>query len=258
MIIEKKIILTGFQRFNGLESNISELVLKNIEQNRSLNHCISMNQSSIDNFSLQSGNLVIRIYKITLPVRWDEASKILLQKIEDIDPYFLFMTGLGSERNKGYFEGGAYNLKTNSPGFSDDGQPMEKKFKGHISLSKINDHRKAQFHYKFSNKINHCFNKTKTISNLYQIQSMKKGRKNNTYLCNEISYLSSLNYPKLAKTFFHYPLLAQFRVQRSQTKDKEIEFWGTFILKSILQHCGLASFKEATSKGFANLELDTK
>jgi hypothetical protein len=212
----KKVLLTAFGLFNQHGFNYSSQVLMALADPhffaekvnfdvKTPGHFKPRERGSYPRFGALFGDRYFKIQGERIHVRllhidvlWDLAPGIILAEASRYMPDFIFMTGLGG--TKGIFEAGALNFAKGSAGYDYDGILATHNMP---TTSQILPTEHSSHELKLSwNPAKIMDDCRQLIADIpYPIEAATGARQENTYICNQVSYVAQ--YAAEAKNKFH-------------------------------------------------------
>jgi hypothetical protein len=266
----KRVLLTGFGLFVGVEYNISGVTIQSLMDPKFWPDSIDLEDVKDAAAEVASGTLKddmhgglaklrklhvngheLDVCMLLLDVKWDLAAAIVLYEAEKFQPDVIIMSGRG-DSNALTFEGGAQNVAEPSSGFDSDGdrdrqntprrrwilKPSNPGVQNHIPMTWDNK-RLATVTSPLADELGHL------------VSAPGKFRPSNDYICNNVSYVvlhGIQNVPitlagdlvnlkptfetKPKTGFMHYPTKAN----RNKTS---ILTWGKILFSSALSELDL-------------------
>ena len=204
----RNIILTGFGLFAGVDYNVSGALAESLGYKSVHSDTQSV---TFKNGTLKETDCGVRVIdrKITLndldynlrvlllDVLWDFSGAVLSYEMQKLNPLAVLMMGRGND-SKVIFEAGALNIATDSAGYCSNGE-----------ISKINIPTDTLMFSKKPLELDMSWNNKKAADAFtskmknkgFEVYTPKVARDENTYVCNNISYMALL-------TAFNIPFTA--------------------------------------------------
>jgi pyrrolidone-carboxylate peptidase len=265
---ERRVLLTGFGPFVANQANISGLVVDSISDEDFWADELSSEfadklPSSIfgsDRPGKYGGRAKQRtlIYNgeeyevcfVILEVQWDLAGAIALFEAAQFVPDFVLMTGFGADRTKGRLEDVALNKALGPAGYDGEGvySGMKNAPKGHIVLpdGKPSVYMTWNPNRLIDNSGDAMDSLNRATSSNFGLTKVSGASPNNTYICNNISYImlkalankrvklagrklalgGNLSFPEIRAGFFHFP-------KGSQNSGRSVWGWSHVIFSMI-------------------------
>ncbi|MBQ49826.1 MAG: hypothetical protein CMP10_20765 [Zetaproteobacteria bacterium] len=212
----KRVILTGFGLFTGVSYNISGMaieamskqqywpdVIDEIDYQERLSQLSNNKLIHIELGALRTKDRGGRIAQRTLSIQgnqyevcfinldviWDLAAAIIMEEAERFQPDMIIMTGRGNQNL--IFEGGALNQVNTLHGFDNYGNPVHQNTPAVNTTVLPPESPGVQNHIKMNWDGINLNNINKDIFTAMKLQSLTpdKGRKENTYICNNTAYV---------------------------------------------------------------------
>ena len=241
---KRRILITGFGLFSGVEFNISGVVASSMADPKFWPDKVKLSElegpakgATPATGILEEGHNGARAWQRTIQidgktyevgfllvdVLWDLGAAITLHEAATFKPHLIVMTGRGGP--KGVFEAGALNVAVRAPGFRANGDvdPANRPIDG-LVLPAETVEREIAMRWDGPALLKIAKPIVASLDRGYEIIAAKAARPRNTYICNNISCcvlhaLSGQNLelaggaikiadPKLGETkggFFHYP-----------------------------------------------------
>lgn len=266
---DRKVMITGFGLFSGIDYNISGVVVESLAdvrfwpQTTKLEALETPPASVIAAGKLTASDggakawqrrLVIdgETYEVgilLLDVLWDQAAAITLYEARAFQPDLIVMTGRGGA--KAVFEAGALNRAVSAPGFRADGAREETNLPKHVHVFDPEaDGVETEIAMPWDNKRLAKLAKpiVDSIGRGYEVFAPQAARKDNTYICNNISCavlhgvkhdevhlaggkvkIEKLGLSDATAGFFHYPA-------KATNAPKEVFAWARMLMAVATAH----------------------
>jgi hypothetical protein len=204
----KRVILTGFGLFSGVNYNISGAVVSSMSNPAlfpakiDLSNVPTLSMEGVDdgrlesqlfgvkiaNRSLEMNGKLFEVCFITANVEWDFAAAVFINEMKKFKPELIIMSGRGGSEVS--LEAGALNNATKSPGYFSNGQSEENNTPVSNGEKLLKNYSK-NFILKLNwdaHKINNVINET--VASLgYKVEVQTDARASNNYICNNVSFL---------------------------------------------------------------------
>lgn len=193
----KNILVSGFGLFSGVEYNVSGALAECFSD-----YCVMDGEQHLKKGILEEQENGVRVIDrkiqlngthynlrvLILDVLWDFAGAVISHEMQKLNPEAVLMMGRGNN-SKFIFEAGALNCSNKHPGFQTNGQP-----------SQVNTPIKKQSFLEQPAVLNMTWDnetvakvfKRHSISQAYEISTPVTAREENTYICNNLSYVALL------------------------------------------------------------------
>lgn len=203
----QNIILTGFGLFAGVEYNVSGALAESLGHSLDTNESVTLKKGVLSDTDcgvrvidrkIRLGGIKYNLRILLLDVMWDFSGAVLSFEMQQLNPKAVLMMGRGND-SRVILEAGALNETSNHAGYCADG-----------AISSVNTPIKKLMFPECPLKLEMtCENKkvAKAFSDTgvqgeFSVSAPHSAREENTYICNNISYialLTALNLPfKLA------------------------------------------------------------
>ncbi len=184
----KRVLVTGFGLFTGVDYNISGVVVGSYADGSGAvasGILAEENKGAVAKTrSLTINGKSLEVCFLTLDVQWDLAAAIIINETESFQPAFVLMTGRGSDTAN--FEAGALNKAMTLSGFESDGD-------AHTDNTPQYDYILMNRPAKSWMAWNPAQLKAGTqdlIQSIgHQVTFASAPRSDNTYICNNVSYV---------------------------------------------------------------------
>lgn len=184
----KRVLVSGFGLFTGVDYNISGVVVGSMADGSGAVSSGKLQASdrgaSVKNRTMTINGKTLEICFLTLDVQWDFAAAILTHEIESFRPAFVLMTGRGGDTAN--FEAGALNRAMTLSGFEANGAKHQDNTP---QMDYILMNRPSKSYMAWSPTALRDATQDLVQSLGHQVTASSAPRTDNTYICNNVSYV---------------------------------------------------------------------